>query len=217
MSVNNAKLNNAVTVYISTFDSNVVVREVEPAIRNEMIQRCTDTLTKLQHYCVWQLLDYALRVCYGKGVKDCDLYVDGNGKWRCRNGVYFSLAHSNNVVAVALCNQEVGVDVELTSKFVSHANDNKFANRVLTDSEQEMLLNVSAQRRAKALAEIWTKKESVFKLQGGNSFTPKNIDTAKIATHSQFLTINGEQYALSVATNVDGSVSISTVDEIFVN
>ena len=215
MSANNSKLNNTVMVYVSSFDSNTVVGEVEPAIRNDIIRKCSDTLIKQQRYCVWQLLDYALRSCYGKGVKDLNFYIDDSGKWNCSNGVYFSLAHCNNVVAVAMCNHCVGVDVESVENFVGHVNDEKFTGRVLTEGEQKLLQNVPIERRAETLAEMWTKKESIFKLQGGKAFVPKSIDTANVATHSQLLTINGEQYALSVVTHVDCDVSISAVDNIF--
>ena len=211
MLTNDEKLNNTVMVYISTFDSGLIVRDVEPAIRNDMIQRCNDDVAKRQRYCVWKLLDYALFDCYGKGVKDFNFVIDGNGAWKCDNGVKFSLTHCNNVVAVAVCNQAVGVDLESVAKFAHHANSTQFAERVLTEKEQIELLNVPVDRRAETLAQTWTKKESIFKLSGGAAFIPKSIDATTETARSKLVTVNGERYALSVATNTPSKAEIVQV------
>ena len=212
MPKNNAKLNTTVMVYISTFDSDVVVGEVAPAIRNEMIQRCTDTLTKQQRYCVWKLFDYALRECYSGGVDDFEFYIDDNGKWNCRNGIEFSLAHSNNVVVVAVCNQFAGVDIEAVERFARHVNDDKFAERILTDNEQLLLSKTPVEQRAEFLATMWTKKESLFKLASRKAFNPKAFDMTVKPVHSQLLTINGTQYALSVARYIPSKIEVKQVD-----
>ena len=207
-----SKLNNTAVVYVTTFDTDVEVREVLPTIRNEAIQSCTDTLTKQQRYCVWRLLDYALRDFYGKGVEDFRFYVDDNGKWSSNNGVEFSLSHCNNVVAVAICHHFVGVDVECVGNFVRHANSVDFAERVLTDNEQALLREVSEQHQTETLARMWTRKESIFKLNGGKAFLPKSVDTTVKVAHSQLLTLNGEDYVLSVATYIPAKIELAQVD-----
>lgn len=201
MQVSNSQLNNTVRVYVSTFDGDVAVGEVTPPIRNEMIQRCTDTLVKQQRYCVWKLLDYALAHCCGGGVDSFDFYVDDNGKWYARS-VNFSLSHCNNVVSVALSNNCVGLDVESVDNFARHVENAEFIERVLTDNEQLALRDVAV-NKAETLAQMWTCKESIFKRQGGGTFVPKAFDTTKIATHTQLVAINGRKYALSVATDAD--------------
>ena len=211
MKKGNLKLNNTAMVYVSTFDLDLVVGDVEPAIRNDMIQCCTDMLTRQQRYCVWKLLDIALLDCYGKGVKDFNLYINDNGKWMCDEGVYFSLSHCNNVVTVAVCNHAVGVDVEAVSNFTRHIQDDRFVKRVLTDSEQLLLRDSPAQLKAEAFAEMWTKKEALFKLHGDANFVPKSADTTTTKTHSQLLTINKEKYALSVATHIPVTIELAQV------
>lgn len=212
MPKNNPKLNTTIMVYVSTFDSDVVVGDVEPAIRNELIQRCTDTLTKQQRYCVWQLLDYALRDCYNGGVKDFNIYVDNNGRWNTHNTVEFSLAHSNNVVAVALCNHFVGVDIEAVERFTHLVNNDSFVKRVLTDNEQLVLSNTPADKRAEMLATMWTKKESFFKLRSRSAFVPTSFDTTVKPAHSQLVTIDGIQYALSVARYIPSKIEVKQVE-----
>lgn len=204
--------NNTVFVYLAEFDKNVQVHTVAPAIRDEQIQRCTDTLAKQQRYCVWKLLDYALHDCYGKSVNDFNFTVSDTGKWLCNNGVHFSLSHSHNVVAVAIGNQAVGVDVEAIDKFAHHAVDDNFSKRTMTDNEQLLLRNIPSEQRAQALAEIWTQKECFFKLQDGNVFIPKAIDTTKNTFYSQFVMFNGKKYALSLAAQNKITVQTKITD-----
>ena len=201
-------------VYVAKFDDAVEVRSVQPAIRNEAIERCSDKLTKLQRYCVWRLLDYALTRHFGKGVADFHFEVDSNGKWSSSE-VCFSLTHCNHAVAVAVCSEPVGVDIEAVSSFVNKACDDKFVLRVLAASEIAQL-NVTPQAQsARLLTEIWTQKESLFKLSGGKTFVPGCIDTAASTTHCQFLQLDGADYALSVATPSNIAVQVQVVDVSF--
>lgn len=205
---NNAKLNTTILVYVATFNDDVVVTGVEPAIRNEMIQRCTDKLTKQQRFCVWKLLDKALRDCYDASTSVFNFYVDDTGKWQCRNGVHFSLAHSNNVVAVALCNHYVGMDIESVARFERKACDMGFARRILTDNELAQLHNTPIDTRAEVLATTWTKKESLYKFCSRGAFSPKTIDTTQRPIYSQVVTIDGAKYALSVARCIPSKIEL---------
>lgn len=209
MPKNNPKLNTTIMVYIDTFDSDTVVGEVEPAIRNELIQSCTDKLAKLQRYCVWQLFDHALHECYDGGTADFNFYVDDNGKWNCHNGIEFSLAHSNNVVAVAVCNHYVGVDIEAVDRFTHLVDNDSFLSRVLTDNEINLLNETPTEHKAEVLATMWTKKESFYKLQSRRVFNLKSFDmTVLKCAYSQILTIDGVQYALSVSRYIPSKIEI---------
>ena len=210
MPTNNLQLNNTVVVYISTFDRNLVVGDVEPAIRSEFIQRCTDTLTKQQSYSVWRLLDYALRDCYGVGVDHFDFTISDNGKWCC-NGVYFSLTHCDNVVGVAVCNSPVGVDIEAVASFIRHVDNDGFVERVLTDSEQSVLKKTPLNHRVETLARFWTQKESIFKMRDSATFVPNTIDTVKNFSCSQLVTLAEQTYMLSVATQIATNVEVKHV------
>ena len=210
MQIDSSQLNSCVKVYVSAFDSGVVVGEVKPASRNEVIQRCTDTLTKQQRYCVWRLLDFALRANRGGGVDSFTFTLTDSGKWICDNGVQFSLSHCDNVVAVAVCNHAVGVDVQSVASFARQVTNADFAARVLTENEQRLLRGITSDdARAQTLATIWTQKESFFKLHGCYSFVPKAIDTTNCCAHSQLVTLNGERYVLSVASLVGGVNNLS--------
>lgn len=228
--------NRTVFVYVAAFDKSVVVREVEPALRNESIQQCKDPLTKQQRYCVWRLLDYALKQRYGKGVKDYNFTVT-NGKWAC-DEVYFSLTHCDNVVAVAVGSDNVGIDVEAVEHFSRHVDDSKFVERVLTADEMGKYINLPPEQKAQALAILWTRKESLFKLDGSGAFSPNSIETnlgneqslssltrpAPLAQRSLMsccgtVLIGEKEYALAVATgeNYENFCNLAKIPVIFVD
>ncbi|MCH5151665.1 MAG: 4'-phosphopantetheinyl transferase superfamily protein [Clostridiales bacterium] len=204
-----------VYVYVANFDKNVQVKPVQPSIRNQAIQRCTDILTRQQKYCVWQLLDYALKQHYGNGVDGFNFNVSGNGKWSCNANANFSLSHSNNVVVVAIFAHKVGVDVEAVSSFSDRSSDEAFVNRVLNNIERQQLMICEPSRRSQTLALLWTHKESVFKMEDGPYFAPKSIDTTKRPANTRLLEIDGNRYALSVATCEPVTVEINQVGDIW--
>lgn len=168
-----------VRVYVAQFDGEVEVRPVTPSFRNAQIQSCSDRLTKLQRYCVWRLLDYALRDTYGDGVESFNLAQDENGKWRCDKGVYISLSHSGHVVAVAVSKHNVGVDIELAERFAErqHATRKNLAERILCEREIAKYNEENPLLQDQLLLSFWVKKESLFKLDGGRVFVPSSFDT----------------------------------------
>lgn len=189
---------NEADVYVAQFDYSVKVQPVLPDIRQQAIEECTNPLTRLQRYCVWQLLDHALKKRVGMGVDMFNFTVDANGKWHCDQDVHFSLSHSGFVVAVAVCDRPVGIDVDEVGRFSKFTNDDKFVKRVLTEDEQKEFQNVSPERRAEFLAQRWVRKESIFKRDGGEKFTPNQISTVDVREGGSPLEFDGEKYVLSV-------------------
>ena len=189
---------NGAQVYVAQFENSVQVQAVLPAIRQQSIEQCADDLHKRQRYCVWRLLDYALQQRIGKGVDELSFSVDGNGKWSCNGGVHFSLSHCGNVVAVAVSEHPVGIDVEACD--VERFNA-RLAQRILTDGERETYQALPTDKRPQALLEIWTKKESLFKRDGGKTFTPNAIDTSTNNSQCQTLEIHNNKYVVAVAIN----------------
>ena len=183
-------------VFVAEFDEGVEVKSVQPPIRNEMIARTADPHLKRQRYCVWRLLDYALRQTVGKGVDELSFEIDGNGKWSADCGVRFSLSHSGNVVAVAVGDLPVGVDVERLDEKRFNA---RLARRILTEGELALYNNVPPDKRPQALVKTWTKKEAVFKRDGGKAFTPNAIDTLLNKAHCEIVTVGDDEYVVAVS------------------
>lgn len=186
-----------VFVYVAEFDDGVEVKDVLPSVRNEAIAEARDPKLKRQRYCVWRLLDYALRDVVGKGVADLTFAKNEFGKWSCEVA-HISLSHSAHAVSVAVSVTEgVGVDLE----FVDNANFNsRLAERILTQKELFVYNNVTREEQVRLLAEFWTKKEAIFKRVGGAVFSPSAIDTQNDSIFSQFLHLSDGTCCLAVST-----------------
>ena len=185
-----------VRVYVAEFDDGVEIKDVTPPIRNAAIASATDSLLKRQRYCVWQLLDYALRQTLGKGVDELT-FATKDGRWSV-DGAYFSLSHSRHAVAVAVClTESVGVDIEYVAqdRFAQ-----RLAQRVMTEEELRARQSLSDEFKVYHFASVWTKKEAIFKRDGGEKFQPSSINTAKCDAYSLRLELNGGEYWLSAST-----------------
>lgn len=181
-------------VYVAEFDENVEVAPVQPPLRNEAIEACSDPLAKRQRYCVWLLLDYALKQSAGKGVDELRFALDG-GKWSCDGGVEFSLSHCGNVVAVAVAERPVGVDVE---RLDAERFNERLAKRILNERELTVYNSTAQEQRPQMLAAAWTQKEALFKRDGGKTFVAKEVDVASANGSSTIVTFGSGRYVLSV-------------------
>lgn len=116
--------------------------------RNKYLDSITDNKRKKQSFFVWKLLEYALK---DNGFSNLQFFED-NGKWKtdCKN-LDFSLAHSENIVCVAISDSSVGVDVEKISDK---------AKRVLL--KKQNLANCSNFDN-ETFTKVWCEKESEFK------------------------------------------------------
>ena len=183
-------------VYVAQFDEATEVQPVAPLLRQQAIEQCGDVLHRQQRFCVWRLLDYALREQCGKGVDELSFNVDDNGKWSCNGGMHFSLSHSGNVVAVAVCTNPVGVDVEAVDGKRFNA---RLAQRILTENERAVYNNVTRAKQPRVLAEFWTQKESIFKRDGGTAFVAKAIDTTEQKVNCQLVKFGNVDYVIATA------------------
>ena len=70
--------------------------------------------------------------------------------------LFFSISHCGSAVAVAIDDEEVGVDIEEVARYREH-----LVNYVLNEEEKDEM-----EDKKGMFIEIWTKKEAVFKLLG---------------------------------------------------
>jgi 4'-phosphopantetheinyl transferase len=92
------------------------------------------------------------------------------------SAVFFSLSHAGEWAACAICDCEIGIDVERLSRFDGQEQRmGRIAERILTP--QELKLWQSA-RSGEALVRLWTQKESYIKYTGeGLACDLSGIDT----------------------------------------
>lgn len=115
---------------------------------------------KDQSLVVWKLLEYAINNAFGSVNVQ---FFNDNGKWVDKNGkIKFSLSHSNNLVAVAVSDDEIGVDVEMVSDKILKLKS-KF-NLSKTEQNIEEYLTIK-----------WTEKESLYKANNMGDFITKAV------------------------------------------
>ena len=180
-------------VYFAQLPEVMGRRAIYPPERETYILQATNPQLMRQRYYVWLLLEYALQHSLGKGLYELHIQKSPHGKWESPF-VYFSLAHSNNALAVAVSDMPVGVDIQ------EQIEKPTMANCALTDSEWGKFL--SAQNPNELLTELWTKKESLFKKTDKLRFLPKEIDTETTFTQTEWLDVDGKHYALSTTSPI---------------
>jgi 4'-phosphopantetheinyl transferase len=102
--------------------------------------------------------------------RTCRLCGRPHGKPAMRRGdLEFSVAHSGDLVAVAVAAVPVGVDVEQLEGRpyeVGGGDPDALARMVLADEERAALAAVPPSGRARAFLVAWTRKEAVTKAKG---------------------------------------------------
>lgn len=135
-------------------------------------------------------------------VHRCQMGV-GNDKWLYnehgkpyfadRKDLFFNISHCKSAVAVAIDDEEVGVDIEEISRYKE-----SLESYVLNEEEIPRCAR-NDRGRAEEFIKIWTQKEAVFKLLGtGITHDIKNVlkDNPDVNVYSQKI---GDKI-LSVAT-----------------
>ena len=190
-------------VYLAGIPENGLIEEVFPPARTEEISLAVNERVKREKYYVWKLLEYAFNDALGIDIQDMAIKKEDSGKWssdRC----HFSLSHCDGVVAVAVSDEPVGIDVELSSYTVRPA----LAEKILSENEKAGYLSLTDDGRGDFLLRCWTAKESIFKMRGENVFSPHTIDTMSIPHITRDLSVADRRIILSVAPANDIYIKI---------
>lgn len=181
-------------VYVAAIPDDCAFDAVFPPARRQEIASCSNPAVKRQKYAVWKLLEYALKRSFGYDIRKLKFAKGDNGKWTSSE-CEFSLSHSNNAVAVALSRRSVGVDIEAVA-----AVRDELSARILTDAELATYSALSADKQ-EYLSRKWTEKESLFKMSNEKNFCPSNIDVSGQNLRTERLTVDGNEYFLTVASD----------------
>ena len=129
-----------------------------------------------------------------------------------QSGLFFSLAHAQEMAVCVIADQEVGVEVERKDRLTGKKEEQKLkiAKKMLTPEEWKQWKK--EEYRTETLISIWTKKESYVKMTG-RGLTEKlmTIDTLSNAFYQQMLL--DDMYILSVCTALvdEGGVRIENM------
>lgn len=104
---------------------------------------------------------FILRNRYGECVPP--VITEPGGKPRfLAGGEGFSVSHSENYFAMAFCDGQIGIDLEITVK--ERVRTEAIARRFFTEEEQERIRSADHPRRA--FTRLWTQKEALVKMTG---------------------------------------------------
>ena len=176
--------------------------------RTEKLSSLKNSLVRRQSIFSELLLRYTLRDSGFPLATPLEIVEAEQGKPYLQNeSCFFSISHSENAVLCALCDSEVGADLQIRSKFKT-----ALAERFFTPDEQTYILS-SADVDA-AFTEIWTKKESWCKYTGqglGLSLSSFSVLDDQIAPSLWHMT-EGE-YHISVCTDkLPDQIGLNIID-----
>ena len=161
-------------IYIAKMPSFMPDEIICPPKRKSEIDAAAREQRKKELYYGWKLLEYGAMDAFGISP------AKGDGGHRedgsvCFDGLFCSLSHSGNLIAAALSQQNVGVDVE---RFARGSSVRKAAGHFLTETEKAGAPPETEEEEFQNwLIRRWTEKESVFKRDGGTYFDPRMIET----------------------------------------
>lgn len=203
MSHNGVEKAPLVDVYFAALPTSGEVRRVFPPARDEDIRTTANARVRREKYFVWRLLDFALQQSFGLPLTAFSFTHHENGRWSSPSCA-FSLSHSEKVLAVAVSNAPVGVDVER----VLAPRAAGFAARVLSPLESEVFATLPREAQTEYLISRWVGKEALFKRCGEGDFLPRLLIPTKKNSKGGTLTVADELYAWSVATNTPDTVRV---------
>lgn len=182
-----------ILVIVSKIPKDVEFFEVYPPERQEQIEKCSNINVKTEKYFAWQTLRYSMEKYLDAPFESHNLCRNDNGKW-ISDKCYFSISHSQGVVAVAVSTQNVGVDIEAVKR-----HKVGLESKILTQNEMQYLSGLDPTAAEEYVIRKWSEKESIFKTLDQKGFAPTNIETANFSVNSQALDIDGERFILSIS------------------
>ncbi len=182
-----------VDVYYAPLCKKIKSSSISSIERRLEIENCSNEKVRLEKYSVWKLLAYAIKKSFGLKSEKLNFQKKENGQWVC-DTCYFSLSHSENIVAVAVSNYPIGIDVEIIKP---HSDD--VAKRIFTEGELQEFLQLDKKERTDFFVKKWTQKESIYKKDGGEAFEPKKIEDFN--GESRIINDNERSYYLSIASS----------------
>lgn len=127
-----------VDVYVAGIPEQVNMRSLSCAEWEQEIGSEADHGLKIQKYCAWKLLEYALERSLGLHASELAFTKTENGKWMTEKCA-FSLSHCRGAVAVAVSRAAVGVDIACLPPL----SKDRFAEKIDTLPEKSYMQNVT--------------------------------------------------------------------------
>lgn len=197
-------------IYVSAYPFECGSQNISFAPRAEEIKACTNENVRRQKLYVWKLLELAVGDLPGMDLNSLNLRKDENGKWQS-DKIYISLSHSGNVVAAAVSDSSVGLDIEFFNEKIRKVACKQNCNR------ERKIFFAKERAFSERVCALWTRKESEFKRKGEKIFSPLFTDALSAPCRTFLLKCNNESYVLSVSgKSVSKSSFVTPFDNVVV-
>ena len=175
--------------------------------RLEKIKKSNNTLFIKEQLGTHLLLSDILENSYFQDLESLEYIYNDFGKPFIKDSnLYFSLSHSNGIVALIVSKEEIGLDIEL----IKDVKDN-LAKKIMNDIEYNTYQSLNKESKKIYFFEVWTSKEAYIKKLGTSiTLNPSNISIEEDVLLKK-INISSSEYMIAV-TN---ALSI-TIDERYI-
>lgn len=161
--------------------SDKIISFFKNLLNNEDEYKYITSIKSPKRMCDYVMGRYALKkACEYEGISidDEKIIKDEKGKPYFKSKKkHFNISHSNNICAVALSEEPIGVDVQNVRDF-----DERFVEKHFSENEKKIIKNTKSKYfKNMRCTEFWTCKESLLKCVGvGLSVDLSKIDVSKV-------------------------------------
>lgn len=175
--------------------------------RLEKIKKSKNTLFIKEQLGSHLLLTDVLENTYFQEIDKIEYIYNESGKPYIKNSsLYFSLSHSNGIIALTVSKEEIGLDIEL----IKDVKDN-LSIRIMNDLEYNTYQSLNKESKKIYFFEVWTSKEAYIKKLGTSiTLNPSNISIEEDVLLKK-INISSNEYMIAL-TN---ALSI-TIDERYI-
>ena len=178
-------------------------------MRNLEIENAKNAIVKTEKYFAWLLLEYAMKDVFGEDASSAVFEKKKSGKW-VSNLSELSISHCDGLVAVALSDKAIGVDIEP----LHNPRILRLKEKILSADELETLKEIEGQReQTEHIIRLWTAKEAIYKrLFSDMAFVPNSIPVSNYSIKTEKISLAEREYIISVATDSPVVINVLTAE-----
>lgn len=178
-----------------------------PPERSDYVKSIELKHARSQSYTAWKLLEAAIKHSFDMSMQELSPHKLTSGKW-VSSSLFFSISHTKTSAAVAVSDSDVGIDIEDMDFFASKHSSvpQNLIDRILSPNDEPV-----GHCNHIGFLQLWTAKESIFKLLGREQFIPSEIDAASFPTASVTAALE-HRNVISVACTEPTPIRVFKVD-----
>ena len=170
--------------------------------RLERIKKSKNTLFIKEQLGSHLLLTDVLENTYFQEIDKIEYIYNESGKPYIKDSsLYFSLSHSNGIIALTVSKEEIGLDIEL----IKDVKDT-LSRRIMNDLEYNTYQSLNKESKKIYFFEVWTSKEAYIKKLGTSiTLNPSNISIEEDVLLKK-INISSNEYMIALTNAMSISI-----------